>query len=409
MAQSLSLTEPLQESDIAPANRQRFTLDGDEAVEARIQADQDLIGQAVVDATEVDQFRALVLMGGYGRGEGGFQQLPDGPAPYNDYDYFVVLDGLSRAQRAQQQERLQPLAHQLEAKVGIDVDFFVLRNEELARAEYSLMNAEMLWGHRVVAGDTQVLQAMPSMPITSLPLSEFSRLMLNRGSLLVMNQASLAQAAPLSALERERFVKYLFKAVLASVDAVLAAVKHYHPSYPQKLDFLQQLAALSSQAQWPVELANALMPHYEQALEARFHPDYSQHIEQDLESWQQQITGLWLQSFGFLERRRLGRDWGDWAAYAEAGLDKGQSGLGLRALLKNLAVNARDYGLAAVFADPSRAMRYPRERLLAALPLLLSEPLDGDRIAAILSLPSDDQDDPARLAEGYIRQWHRYA
>ena len=117
----------------------------------------------------------------------------------------------------------------------------MLKAENLPAAEYSLMHAEMLWGHRVVAGDEDVLASMPPMPFAGLGLAEFTRLMLNRGSLLLMNRRALLTGATAEAAGREQFMKYLFKAVLACGDARLAAADHYHPAYTEKWQRLQQL------------------------------------------------------------------------------------------------------------------------------------------------------------------------
>ena len=55
---------------IESANTSRYTYDGDAEVEARIAHDQQLIGAAVKQLIGLPAFRALVLIGGYGRGEG---------------------------------------------------------------------------------------------------------------------------------------------------------------------------------------------------------------------------------------------------------------------------------------------------------------------------------------------------
>lgn len=413
-----SVREPLLEADIAPADNSRYTLDGDADVEARIHADQQLIGAAVTDAMPADQFRALVLMGGYGRGEGGFAMHDGQPAPYNDYDYFIVVKGLTRAQRQTEQARMQPVAHALEPRVGIDVDFFLLREEDLPNAEYSLMNAEMKWGHRVVAGDQGILDSMPTMPITGLSLGEFSRLMINRGSLLLMNKHTQANGGPDDDIAREQFVKYLFKAILASADALLAAQRHYHPSYPVKQQWIDEIAAMEAITDsenghypgdrgWPVTLAKRLVPHYRLALEARFHPDYRAHIQRDLSAWLDQVIAIWLDAYRWLEQARSGRNIEDWSSYAAADFDKGQSAGGLKAQLRNMAITARDYGVGALLANLSRGRRYPRERLLAALPLLLAQSDESAQISGILSTGATQ--DFVALADAYLAQWHRYA
>jgi len=152
------------DTDIAPANTSRYTYDGDEAVEARIHRDQELIAAAVEKALPGPELRAVVLMGGYGRGEGGFTMIDGKPAPYNDYDYFIVVRGMDKAAIRAAEPRLAKVAKELEKQVGVEVDFFFLREETLPSSEYSLMNAEMIWGHRVIQGDPNILDAMPQCP-----------------------------------------------------------------------------------------------------------------------------------------------------------------------------------------------------------------------------------------------------
>ncbi len=256
----------MYDPDIAPPVPNRYTPDGNAAVEARIARDQALIAEAVTALVVPPLFRALVLMGGYGRGEGGFVMRGGQPAPYNDYDYFVVVRGMDRERRATLQKALAGAARDLDRAVGVDLDSALLREESLPGADHSLINAEMLWGHRVVAGDPQVLAPMPAMPFATLPPAEFTRLLLNRGSLLLMNQRRLAAGEPAAGQDHEVFLKYLFKAVLACGDARLAGNRRYHPSYVAKLDRLGR-----ADIDWPGQ-ANPL-DLYAQALRHKFHPD----------------------------------------------------------------------------------------------------------------------------------------
>jgi hypothetical protein len=308
---------PRLDTDIAPADRDRYTLDGDAAVEARIAHDQELVAQAVTAILAPPAFRGLVLMGGYGRGEGGFVRRDGHPEPYNDYDYFVVVRGLDGAARAALSQELAVAAKTLEHQVGVEVDFALLREDRLPGAEYSLMNAEMLWGHRVVAGDPQVLATMPPMPFASLPPGEYSRLLLNRGSLLLMNQRRLANPEPLAAPEQEVLFKYLFKAILACGDARLAGSGCYHPSYLKKIERLEALD-WSGQADF--------MALYRQAWENKFHPDYGRFAGEDARAWQGRVVPIWLATLAWFEQVRSGRPIPDWTSYASPGFAKGQGG-----------------------------------------------------------------------------------
>lgn len=386
-------------NDIPPADSSRFTYDGDATVETRIGADQQLIAAAVREALPGPELRALVLMGGYGRGEGGYTLIDGAPAPYNDYDYFAIVRGVGRRASAILKQRLAGVAHGLEQRVGVEVDFALLHEERLPRAEYSLMNAEMLWGHRVILGAPDILSAMPPMPFQGLSLGEFGRLMCNRGSLLLLNAQALHGDPPVAAVERERFVKYLFKAVLASGDALLAARGRYHPSYPAKRQRLKEL-------DWP--RLSELLPYYDLALEAKFHADYRPFLDHDLADWQHRVVALWLAALQDLEQTRLGTFPG-WEVYARATVPKDQVGGGSLQRFKNLLLNGRNLGLRACLRHPAWALRYPRERLLSALPMLLQQPgqILSPALPAALGLPGDAH--WAQAVTRYLRLWGRFS
>jgi hypothetical protein len=386
-------TEPGRSSD-------RFTPDGDAAVESRIGYDQQLIAAAVMDAVPAQQFRALVLIGGYARGEGGFRHVDGKPEPYNDYDYFVVVGGMTTAAVQVLKSQLLELGHLLTARVGVEVDLAVLRLEALPRAEYSLMHAEMLWGHRVVAGNPECLASMPRMPFAGLALAEFTRLMLNRGSLLLMNRNALVTGTSGEPQQREQFMKYLFKAVLACGDARLAAAGQYHPSYNEKWQRLQRL-------QWDGQ--ECFLPQYRMALEAKYHPAYEQYATANLEKCLQQVTDLWLETLAHLESVRLGSHAGSWAAYASPGVSKGQSAPGLRGLVRNVGVTLRDYGPLELLTNLRWSLRYPRERLISILPGLLAGPglVRDSQLTTALGLA--DRGSWQQLVHSYLVQWHRYA
>jgi hypothetical protein len=389
----------LAEADIAPSNRERYTLDGDASVEDRIARDQTLVARAVASLVPPEKFVALVLLGGYGRGEGGYVLRNGQPEPYNDYDYFVVVHGLSRSQRSELTRRLAEQAKALERDVGVEVDFALLRQEKLPRADYSLMNAEMIWGHRVVAGDPGVLAAMPSMPFGGLPPGEFTRLLLNRGALLLMNQRRLGEGLPLSAEEQEVFFKYLFKAILACGDARLAGRRFYHPSYVMKLELLRSM-------DW--EGKGPFMNLYLQALEAKFHPDYGRYAAEGAAEWQGLVVAIWLDTLFWFEQHRVGKDIADWEAYCSPAIPKGQGGKRWSGL-RNAAITLRAFGPTELVRQPHWSMRYPRERLIAVLPLLLLAEGKEVALAPAQALSIRRGTSWPEAVQVFLRLWRRYS
>jgi hypothetical protein len=389
----------MAEPDIEPANRERYTFDGDETVEARIARDQSRVVAAVTSVVGPPTLCAVVLMGGYGRGEGGYLFRDGQPGPYNDYDYFVVVKGLNRAARKALNTALAQQAKGLEPEVGVEVDFALLREEKLSGAEYSLMNAEMLWGHRVVTGDPKVLDAMPAMPFSQLPAGEFSRLLLNRGSLLLMNQRQLQTGKPLNAQDQEIFFKYLFKAVLACGDVRLSGNRCYHPSYARKIEILRGI-------DWPGK--DPFMELYVQAWDHKFHPHYERFASEDPAAWQQQVVRIWLDTLAWFEQVRTGNRAENWNAYCSPSFAKGQGGKSWWGL-RNAAINLRHFGPMELLRRPRWSLRYPRERLISVLPLLLSAPSEqaGRRLAEALAIPVGTPWTEALQA--YFNMWRCYS
>ncbi len=204
----------------------KYTSIGSGQLDAKIDSDLRRIAEAAAPHA-----RAGVLLGGYGRGEGTPFINPDGSqAPFNDYDLVVVVDRLGKPVR----EKFQALEKQLTAELGLPVDLCPYRNSHLRRCEFSLLNYEMKYGHQVVWGDEDILGSMPPYPHEDIPLAEGTRLLLNRGKLLLDIQRRLALPEPLNEEERIRFIKFINKAWLAFGDCTLLAEGKYDILYAVK-------------------------------------------------------------------------------------------------------------------------------------------------------------------------------
>lgn len=379
-------------------NAALFTLERRPGAEDRIRRDQEVVARAVAEAVPGKEMKALILAGGYGRREGGYRKQGDNYFPMNDYDYFIVIDG-NRDECAAVHDKLVHLGHRLTDEVGVEVDFFVLRYAELPRLEYSLMYAELKWGHLVILGDPDVLDAMPDMPLSGLDLSEFSRLMMNRGSLLLLNDAALGKGEVMNFAAREEFARYLDKAIVACGDARLAIAGCYDTSVVERQERLGKLTWSGSRE---------FMEDFRRAMESRYGPvpilvplGFERVILD-------RVVNHWIQALADLEAARLGRA-PDWADYALPSVSKGQGRKGLAGILRNLVVNIRDFGLVDSLGHLAWLRRYPRERLLSVLPALLRPSL-GVPVglqANALSLAGEKKHEA--LVQRYLQLWGRYS
>jgi hypothetical protein len=321
-----------------------YTFDNDPSAEERIARDQALIARAVTEVVPERHLAAVVLIGGYGRGQGGYVLDEEGnAAPFNDYDYFVIFRGIGIRRARQYISRLP--VHSLESATGVEVDFFPLLETELHGLEFSLMYAEMQAAHHVIAGNESVLECMKPMPIDQVPMTEMVRLMSNRGHLLLMNYAGM---------DSERFSTYINKAMLAAGDAWLASIGKYDVDYRIKLERMDSLCE-------DMELARL----FRRSVEARFRPDLCPALgTADLYS----ATQVWLRTLQSIETERLGRF--DWNRYCTPAMPKQPRGN----WLKNVLLNLKDRRLSLT---GGWLMRHPRERVISTLPVMLSDAMAG--------------------------------
>ena len=211
----------------------QYTLKGSDELDAKIEADLEHITKTVAPHCE-----ALILLGGYGRGEGTPFILPDGTqSPFNDYDLVVIVKIVDIDARI----KFKALEKQLTNEVGLPVDLCPYALRELPSREFSLLNYEMKHGHMVLWGSENVLGAMPLYPTADLPKSEGARLLLNRGKLLLDIQQRLKNPEPLTEEEHLRFIKFLLKVLLAFGDCTLLVAERYDISYETKKEWIKKI------------------------------------------------------------------------------------------------------------------------------------------------------------------------
>lgn len=209
-----------------------YTQRGSNELDQRIDADLQQIQRAVAPES-----LAGILMGGYGRGEGTPFIQPDGSqVPFNDYDLVVITESVN----PQVKSRFRALSERLTNEIGLPVDLCPYARRKLPRCEFSLLNYEMKNGHRVLWGDPSMLDAMPEYDPHAIPAAEGTRLLLNRGKLLIDLQQRLKNPDPLSEAEHIQYLKFITKVLLAFGDSILLATGRYEISYAAKKKLIKR-------------------------------------------------------------------------------------------------------------------------------------------------------------------------
>ena len=331
---------------------------------------------------------ALVLGGGYGRGEGGVMKERDGVGFSNDLDYFLFDDAPADA-------RLVAWCRQIEraesAALGVDVEIKCLRADSLGDPSRSMMFADLVAGHVVVAGDGGFLTRLRSqLDFSRIAPEEATRLLWNRGSGLFFARCRMGDDAELAFVIRNHA-----KVKLALGDAWLCLHGQYSP-------LCRDRATRLATMELPPELAGLRHWHAE-GVAFKFRPLAAGLPWPTLEDESRQLIAAWGAVYLAVEARRLQRVLDSFAAYLAL-----PRLLPHTSLSHNLALAMRDKLKRGSCIHPLGD--YPRAGLMRALPCLLGLTAGGVAEAGrFLPKPAGD---PAQLTswqDGYLKWWAHYA
>ena len=377
-----------------------FTRDGSHELEnqlAQICQDTHAGVQSIVPAAKLE---AILLGGGYGRGEGGVRETPAGDRPYNDLEFYVCLRGNDWVNERRYGEGIHALAEELSPGAGVEVELKLFSLGKLRRSPVSMFYYDLVMGHRWILGGEKLLSGCEHhRDAHRIPLSEATRLLMNRCSGLLFAQERM-QREPFTPDDADFVARNLAKAQLAFGDVVLTAHGQYHWSCRERHQRLRRLMAGEDLPWLPEVLA-----HHFAGLNFKLHPRRTTLPAATLETQHRQLKTLALQVWLWLESRRLHHAFTSARDYALTAINKCPETPPWR----NGLVNLMTSGPGLLF--DSGAWRYPRMRILHALSLLLfeaaalSDPALRQRLQRDLRTAATTRDD---LMVAYQSLWHRF-
>ena len=221
------------------------------------------IGADVVQALG-SNFVALILGGGYGRGEGGVVRVDGVEKPYNDLDFTLLV----KRKNSVPWDKLDAISEHYEEEIHIDVDFSrPLTLHDVKTWPHWLMWYDLLNGHIVTKGPSDILTAhAPAGLKETLPAIEATRLVLNRGAglLWALRVVRGAEKKPDADFTRRNY----YKCILAMGDGLLIAHQRFATPYRGRDDRLTRL-----EADAPEVATFELGALYHEALRFKFNPD----------------------------------------------------------------------------------------------------------------------------------------
>src|SRR4051812_18402278 len=112
---------------------ERFTIDGTDQLEEHLERTCEKVLAGGLGIVSPRRLEALLLGGGYGRGEGGVLKTERGDRPYNDLEFYVCLCGTHWSNARRYSAALHELAETLSGSAGVEVEFKILPLRKLRR------------------------------------------------------------------------------------------------------------------------------------------------------------------------------------------------------------------------------------------------------------------------------------
>lgn len=316
-----------------------------------------------------DQLAALILGGGYGRGEGGVEIIDGKEHPYNDLDFTLIVKDLNKVPH----KELLELSARYARELGIHVDFSrPLSIDSIRNWPAWLMWYDLLNGHIVMSGPGDILTSnAPECVRSHPPQVEALRLLLNRGAglLWALRVAREEESEP----DRGFVIRNYFKMILSLGDALLLSRQRYATPYRGRDELLAQLCADDPSVQ-----KMNLLEAYRSALTFKFSPHELADTPISVSTLEDAAV-LWSEVLIETESLRTGKSWSDALSYAADSFIREPEMNGISQIPRNMARNLRCRRF---------SLSHPRERLYREITTLLLQPEEDwpQRSAAALTI-----------------------
>ena len=204
-----------------------FTVHQDPRINKYIEQDLSFLRKALKE--QFPNITALILTGGFGRGEGSLLWQNGLPKPINDYDIVVLFK--KKIDRNALRTQSVILAKQLAIRF---VDLLPINEAQTPHLPYTQFNYDLSQGNYTFYGDPQLLSRLPTWDSAQMPLSQGKKILFNRLVSLLEGYSTRFLIEPPTDQEAFFLANQCSKAILACVDALLMLKGHYHYSYQQR-------------------------------------------------------------------------------------------------------------------------------------------------------------------------------
>lgn len=281
-----------------------FTARNDPHVEQQLRAELSRMA-ALVDAALGPRLQALLLTGGFGRGEGSVMKTEQGIRVVNDYDFVLVVKPRDAAFAA---GAMHELVAALEAgTTAKQVDTVVVPDRKLLVPAPTVARYEIRHGHRVLLG--RLPYPITALSPRLLPLEEGTKYLRTRAGGLLIARLLLDGYGDFDLADRLLYAQVeIDKAWMAIGDTALIAAGRYHYLYRERR---RRVMAGEAPGIEPQD-----RQAYAAAVERKLRPGSEMASAGALEQAWQAVLPRYLAGILSFEGRRLGQAFDDGKEYA---------------------------------------------------------------------------------------------
>ncbi|MDY6915378.1 MAG: hypothetical protein SVM86_03550 [Candidatus Cloacimonadota bacterium] len=282
---------------------EKFTVKGSVKIENEI---RNILGKITDDLhkhLKQEDYKALILLGGYGRGEGGVVTENNREKPHNNFDLLLITKK-SPTKLVLNIEKYRDNLGKISSVYDIGIDLGVISASKLKHSQCRLMWYEMRFGHKVLAGDKNFVSSLKHFSLKNVPAWDIRNLMVNRGTLMIVNDL-LLEEFEIDDQRKKLIIKHIIKAIIGYGDALLFFEGEYSWSYMEKKRRMIKQKNISSK----------FKKIYNMAMEFRFQPNYSEFMNKDLKELNETLREIFSEVFRYCEQKRLGVELKNWSTY----------------------------------------------------------------------------------------------
>ena len=204
-----------------------FTTDQHPEIEQQIASDLQFIQNQLLD--EFANIDALILVGGFGRSEGGVLKQDGKYRPENDYDLEMITTEPIPIEKLHQTER--KLANDLGVR-WVHVENRL--RQDLPTLPFTQYVYDLKYGGQILCGPGDILDKIPEMANADMPLAEGEKLLHTRLWCFLGPYSTEFEQRELSSEESFFLISQMSKALLAICDAHLMLQGNYQVKYANK-------------------------------------------------------------------------------------------------------------------------------------------------------------------------------